>query len=164
MAEPYFSKLILVNLCNGCGVLTSRLLNQGAGKKSDRSTLLISRFLTVLVIVLAVLSVSAVLYSQYFASASYNSSIKYAFEKSPLAYDYSCDQNDQQIYFVIKNEGPKLVSDLSFSLSNPLCKGSLPLLPKTLNASSTLDFYAQSATQNGTLTISGNNTFIMVSF
>ncbi|MHB1907908.1 MAG: hypothetical protein ACYCQJ_03430 [Nitrososphaerales archaeon] len=121
--------------------------------------------MTVLVILLAVSSVSAVLYSQYFAaSKSYNSSIKYTFEKSPLAYDYSCDQNDQQIYFMIKNVGSKLVSGLAFSLSSPLCKGALPLLPNVLNASSTLDFYAQSATQNGTLTISGNNTFVVISF
>lgn len=124
-----------------------------------------TKLLTVIVVVLALLSISAILYSQFYTMReSYNSEIKYSFSKSPIAYDYSCDQNDQQVYFVIKNVGTKTVSDLSFSISNPLCKGSLPSLPTVLDSNSSISFYAESTGLNGTMTLSGNNTYIQIAF
>jgi hypothetical protein len=129
----------------------------------------ISKILTIVAIVVAAIAVFAVLYSQILiAKDSYNSQIQVSFSKSPPAYDYSCDESDYQIHFAIKNIGAKDVVGLSISISNPLCVGGVPPLPQTLNASSStgslLSFYAQSTNQNGTLTISGNNTFVQANF
>lgn len=121
--------------------------------------------LSIAVIVLAISAVSAIAYTQFQASRdNYNSKIQYSFIKTPVAYDYSCDENDYQIYFVIDNIGSKNVIDLSVSITNPLCEDAVPPLPASLNASSSLSFYVQSTQQNGTLTLSGNNTFVQISF
>ncbi|SRR5579875_2814225 len=125
-----------------------------------------SRILTIAVVVLAIVAISGLAYNQYVTLRdSYNSEIKVSYFKSQPAYDYSCGSPDYQIYFTIANTGEKKVVDLSISLSNPLCVGSLPTsLPTALNASSTVSFVAQSTSANGTLTISGNNTFLQVKF
>jgi hypothetical protein len=125
----------------------------------------LSKILSIAVIILAIAAVSVLGYTQFLAMKnSYNSKIQVSFVKSPVAYDYSCNTNDYQIYFMIDNTGSKNVADLSVSISNPLCVGGIPSLPQTLNASSMLSFYAQSSAENGTLTISGNNTFVEIKF
>lgn len=125
----------------------------------------LSKILTIAVIVLAIAAVASLAYIQYAAMKnSYNAKIQVSFVKSPVAYDYSCNTNDYQIYFMIDNTGSKNVADLSVSISNPLCVGAIPSLPKILNVSSTLSFYAQSSAENGTLIISGNNTFVEIKF
>ena len=114
---------------------------------------------------MAIIAISVFAYSEIqIMKDSYNSKIEVSFSKSPVVYDYSCRANDYEIYFVVSNVGPKKVVDLTFSITNPLCVGSIPALPKTLNASSTMSFYAQTTTENGILTISGNNTFMQVNF
>jgi hypothetical protein len=112
-----------------------------------------------------VIAISAFAYNQLIVSRnSYNSEIQYSVSRSPVVYDYSCDEYDYQIHFVIMNSGVKNVLDFSASITNPLCVGGNPILLRTLNASSTLSFYAQSTNPNGTLTISGNNTFVQIKF
>ena len=116
-------------------------------------------------VVLAAVAVSVVSYNQVLTSRnSYNSEIRYTFTRSPVTYDFSCDENDYQINFVITNAGEKNVMNLSASITDPLCVGGIPILPQTLNASSTISFYVQSGSANGTLLISGNNTFVQVKF
>jgi hypothetical protein len=124
-----------------------------------------SRILTIAVIALAIVAISSLIYSQsLITNNSYNSEIQVSFTKSPVAYDYSCGTNDYQIHFVIRNTGSKNVVGFSVSITSPLCAGSLPSIPDSLNASSTVAFYAQSSSENGTLTISGNNTLVQVNF
>jgi hypothetical protein len=124
-----------------------------------------SRVLTIAVIVLAIIALSAFAYATYLTSIySYNSAIQYSFTKSPSSYDYSCDVNDTQIFFTIKNSGTKNIVGLSLSITNPLCVGSLPVEPSVFNASSSLNFFAQSTSVNGTLTLSGNNTYVPINF
>jgi hypothetical protein len=126
----------------------------------------ISKILTLIVIILAIAAVSALVYSQFNTMKdSYNSKIKVTFVKSAAAFDYSCGTSDYQIYLVVDNTGAKNVVDLSVSITNPLCSGGIPgILPKSLNASSKMSFTAESSTENGTLTISGNNTLVQINF
>jgi hypothetical protein len=124
-----------------------------------------SRILTIAVVVLGIVTAGAVIYSQYYAAqASYNSEITYSFAKSPESYDYSCDVEEYQIFFTIKNVGQKNVVDLSASITDPDCVGGTPDLPGSLNASSMISFFAQTTSVNGTLTFSGNNTFVAIKF
>ncbi len=116
-------------------------------------------------VVLAISAVSVFVYTELqIMKDSYSSKIEVSFTKSPVVFDYSCGTNDYEIYFVVYNVGQKSVVDLSFSITNPLCVGSIPALQKTLNASSTMSFYSQTTSENGTLTISGNNTFVQIDF
>lgn len=125
----------------------------------------VSRVLTIAVIVLGVTALFSITYSQILTNQnSYNREISVSFSKSPVTYDYSCETNDYQIYFVLKNLGTKVVTGLSISITNPLCVESTPALRTTFNDSSTLSFYAQTTTENGTLTISGNNTYVLTNF
>ena len=125
----------------------------------------LSKVLTITVIALAVVAVSAVAYSQLLAARdSYNSAISVSFHKSPATYDYSCGESDYQVYFTVRTTGPKTVADLSVAVTDPLCVGAVPVLANILNASSEISFYVQSAAENGTLTISGNNTLVLVKF
>jgi hypothetical protein len=125
----------------------------------------ISRALTVAVIVVGVAALVSITYSLILAGQnSYNNDIHVSFSKSPATYDYSCGTNDYQIYFVLKNLGTKVVTGLSISITSPLCVGSVPSLPTTLDASSSLSFEAETTSENGTLTISGNNTYVLINF
>jgi hypothetical protein len=126
----------------------------------------LSRALTIGVIALAIIAVSILAYTQFnIITNSYSSKIRVTFVRSPETYDYSCGESDYQLYFVVDNIGSKSVADLSLSITNPLCSGGVPPnLPKILGASSTLSFEAQSSNQNGTLTITGNNTLVEVNF
>lgn len=125
----------------------------------------IGRLLTIVVIVLAAALIISLVYGQFVNSEySYNSNVKYSFEKSPVSYDYSCQQNDYQLLFTIKNAGNKTVTDFSASISNPLCVGALPAIASQFNSSQTLTFFAQTTSENGTLTLSGNNTYVNIMF
>lgn len=125
----------------------------------------LSRVLTILIIVFAVTVISVASYNQVLTTRnSYSSKIEYSFARSPLTYDFSCDENDYQIHFVITNTGNKNVMNLSASITNPLCVGGIPMLPQTLKASSAISFYVQTTSANGTLSISGNNTFVQIRF
>lgn len=125
----------------------------------------LSEILSIAVIILVAITVSVLSYNLVRASEnSYNPEIKYSFSRSALIYDFSCSENDYQVHFTISNTGEKNVEQLSATVTNPLCVGGNPILPSSLNASSTLDFYVQTTTANGTLTISGNNTLVRVIF
>lgn len=124
-----------------------------------------SKVLTIAVFLLALVTVSLISYNLFQASrSSYNYEIKYSFSRFPFVYDYSCDENDYQIHFVITNSGQKNITNFSTSVTNPLCVGGNPMVPQTLRAFSTISFYIQSTSANGTLTVSGNNTFVQIMF
>lgn len=125
----------------------------------------LSKSLTILLFAFLAVTVSVISFNQFQVSKnSYNSEIEYSLSRSPVVYDYSCNENDYQIHFIITNVGEKNVANLAASVTNPLCLGGNPILAKTLNASSSFSFYVQSTNPNGTLTISGNNTSVEVRF
>jgi hypothetical protein len=95
---------------------------------------------------------------------SYNNQIQYSFVRYPVSFDYSCQTNDYQIQFIIRNVGAKSVQGLEFSITNPLCVGALPFIPNQLNSSSALNFFVQTTAPNGTMTLSGNNTYVQIKF
>ncbi|HZW58550.1 MAG TPA: hypothetical protein VFF30_19850 [Nitrososphaerales archaeon] len=105
-----------------------------------------------------------VLSVQEAAINSYNGEISFSATKISPSYDYSCDEPVQGIYLVISNDGPKAVSDFSVSISSPLCTGSVPTLPKILGPQSSIKFYIYSSKTNGTVTIQGNDTLLIVKF
>ncbi len=95
---------------------------------------------------------------------SYTSHITYSVTKLPAQYDYSCLQSIQGLYLVLTNNGDKTVSGFSVSVSNPLCKGALPPLPTLFDPGTTLKFYIYSTAMNGSITITGNNTLLVIKF
>ena len=125
----------------------------------------IGRLLTFLVVIMGVALVGSLIYVNFVAvQNAYDGSIKYNVSKLPPGYDYSCDEPVYELYVVISNNGSKTVSDFAVSISNPLCKGAIPPLPGLFLPSQQIKFYAFSSVQNGTLTISGNNTMIQINF
>jgi len=118
-----------------------------------------------MLIVFAILGVGLFIWNESNQSQmSYQHYLNYSLTKTKLSYDYSCDQQVYSLNMVLTNDGNKLVSDLSVSVSNPLCVGAIPQLPDSLAPSQQLavDIYTTSA--NGTITITGNNTVLLVQF
>ncbi|MGI0078425.1 MAG: hypothetical protein ACRECH_02265 [Nitrososphaerales archaeon] len=125
----------------------------------------IGKALTVVVAIMGVALVGSLIYVNYFAAQdAYNMSIKYSVSKLPASYDFSCDEPVYGLYVVISNNGTKTVADFSVSISNPLCKAAVPPLSNALLPSQQAMFYVYSSQQDGTLTISGNNTLVEINF
>jgi hypothetical protein len=95
---------------------------------------------------------------------NYNSEIGLSISRERESFDYSCDKPVYGLYLKITNTGQKVVNDLSVSITNPICAGSVPpIIPQLLPLQSQ-GIYVYSTAQNGTLTISGNNTMIFLKF
>jgi hypothetical protein len=121
--------------------------------------------LTILLILVVASTVIVLVLGQVEQNANeYQSYIKFSYSRLYLTYDYSCDQNVYGLYLTLTNAGSKMVSNFSVSVSNALCVGSVPPLPSTFYPSQSLKFYVYSADQNGTVSIMGNNTNLLVSF
>lgn len=121
--------------------------------------------LTMAVVAVGVISVSIFAVTQYqYAMESYQGNIVYSIQRMPVLYDYSCDENIYEIGLSVLNNGTKLVTGLSFSISNAICVGSVSNYSSTLDPrqSMTVDLY--SSVQNGTITVTGNNTILLVHF
>ena len=125
----------------------------------------IGKALTVLVAIMGVALVSSLVYVNYFAMQNaYGGYIKYTFSRLPASYDYSCDEPVYGLYIAISNNGTKSVSGFSVSISSPLCKGAIPVLSNALLPLQEIRFYVYSSQENGTITVSGNNTMISINF
>ncbi|MCL5068023.1 MAG: hypothetical protein M1368_06690 [Thaumarchaeota archaeon] len=124
------------------------------------------RILNGLVIVFALLAVGALVYSQYVTtSEAYGNSLVYNFSRETRSYDYTCDEPVYGIHVALLNNGTKTVSGFSVSVTNPLCNGAVPsTLPAQFPPAQRLAFYVYSAQQNGTVTVSGNNTLVQIRF
>lgn len=125
----------------------------------------ISRVLTIALVLLTVGAIGAVAYSYYTSSLySYTPNLKYRISKLSPQYDYSCSQPIQGIYVILDNSGQKSIQGFVVSVSNPLCKAAVPPLPSLLDENASLKFYVYSTETNGTITVSGNNTLLLIKF
>ena len=135
-------------------------------REEKRKPLRTGKILNGLVIVFAVLAVGTLLYSQYVTtSEAYGNSIVYNFGRESRSYDYTCNEPVYGIHVALLNNGTKTVSGFSVSVTNPLCNGAVPSnLPAQFPHAQTVAFYVYSTQQNGTVTISGNNTLVQIRF
>jgi hypothetical protein len=120
--------------------------------------------LTIILVILAVISVSVVVLGQYQQSREEYRSIAYTYSRITLRYDYSCDENVYGLSIALTNYGEKMVQNFEVSVTNELCVGSIPPLPSMLNSGQSIQFYVYSTEQNGTVSILGNNTDIVIQF
>lgn len=95
---------------------------------------------------------------------NYQNEIKYSMARIPLHYDYSCDEPVHGLYMVITNIGNKVVQNFSISITNGICEGSVPSVPNSFSPLQKLEIYLYSTNPNGTVTISGNNTRLLIHF
>jgi len=125
----------------------------------------LNRILTIVLVIIAIsgISITAYILEENVMNA-YDSEISYKIMKLPLAYDYSCDTNNEEVFVTITNMGSKAVTDLTVSVSNPVCVGSVSGLPSMLNKSSTLSFTVSSTETNGTIIVAGNYTLVTINF
>ena len=125
----------------------------------------LSRILSFAAIAVAIAATLVVVLSlQEVATNSYNSEISYSETKITPSYDYSCNEPVQGVYLVVSNNGQKSVDGFSVSVSSPLCAGSVPPLPNSLAPMAQIKFYVYSSKMNGTVTIQGNDTLLVVKF
>ncbi len=125
----------------------------------------IGRLLTLSVVIMGIVLVGSLIYVNYVTvENAYDGALKYSISKQPPGYDYSCDEPVYELYVTLSNNGTKTVSDFLVSVSNPLCKAAVPPLPTVFPPADQLKFYVFSSQENGTLTISGNNTLVQINF
>ena len=129
------------------------------------ASLKLSNVLTIIVVVSAALTVLGFALGQIqFDNEQYQANIQYQFTRISLRYDYSCDENVFGLYVALQNTGDKIVQNLQVSVTNELCVGSIPPLPSTLDSGQSIKFYVYSTEPNGTVTVSGNNTYVYIRF
>jgi hypothetical protein len=125
----------------------------------------LDKTLTLLLIVFAAIGVGLFVWNASNQSQlSYQDHLEYSLTKTKLGYDYSCDQNVYSLNLVVTNAGSKLLNDISVSVTNPLCVGAVPQPPNSLASGENLTMDVFTTTVNGTITITGNNTFLLVPF
>jgi|GEM_PF-1922906 hypothetical protein len=118
-----------------------------------------------LVLILGITIEAAFFATEYgFGLRNYGRNLSVSLSRLKSSYDYSCDQSVNALYVTVRNLGMKDVSDLSVTITNPLCFGSVSPLPSNLPPLGNLGFYVYSTKPNGTLTIGGNNTYVSVTF
>ncbi len=131
----------------------------------DDNGLEFGKILTIMLIAFAIVGVGLFVWNESNQSQmSYQRYLNYSLTKTKLSYDYSCDQQVYSLDMVLTNDGNKLVSDLSVSVTNALCVGAIPQLPDSLVPSQQLAVDIYTTSVNGTITITGNNTVLLVQF
>jgi hypothetical protein len=121
--------------------------------------------LTAILISFALVGVGLFVFNQMNqAQMSYQSHLDYSVSKAILSYDYSCDQQVYSLNFLLSNNGSKLVNNLAISVTNPLCVGAVPPLPPALAPHQQLMLDLYTTSQNGTITVMGNDTVLLVRF
>ena len=120
--------------------------------------------LTAILIVFASASILLIALGQVQQSRDEYRSIEYSFTRIALRYDYSCDESVYGLSVILSNNGEKLVQNLDVSVTNGLCVGSVPPLPSFLNPGQSIQFYIYSSSPNGTISVTGNNTDLLIHF
>jgi hypothetical protein len=123
-----------------------------------------SRVLSVVLIAFAIVGVALLVLDEMNQPPSYQRELDYSLTKTKLGYDYSCDQQVYSLDMVLTNEGSKLVNDLGVSLTNELCVGAIPQLPNSISPGQKIAIEMYTTSVNGTVTIIGNNTVLLVRF
>jgi hypothetical protein len=132
---------------------------------SQMASLNLGTVLTIILVASACITVLGFLLGQIqFNREEYQSEMRYSFTRIPLRYDYSCDEDVYGLYVNLSNNGSKMVQGLQASITNALCVGGTPPLPSVLKPNQSIQFYVYSTEQNGTLTVSGNNTDVFIRF
>lgn len=116
-----------------------------------------------MVLVLGASIVFAVSYIE-FSKSNYKDSIKYSLTENQIGFDYSCNERVYSLYLVLTNVGPKLIQNLSLSVTNGICEGAVPPIPPSLPPSRNISLYLYTNTQSGSVTVSGNNTLLTIKF
>ena len=125
----------------------------------------LGQLLTIAVVVIVSISLMAPISLQFVQNRSnYAPYMRYSLSRIPLRYDYSCDESVYGLYLVLNNSGLKVVQNLSLSITNQLCVGAIPPVPDSLLPGQTLKVYLYSTAQNGTITIRGNETEVLIQF
>ena len=122
------------------------------------------KFLTITVVVLASFSILVIVLGQIEQSREEYQSLGYSFTRIALRYDYSCDESVYGLSVDLSNNGEKLVQNLSVSVTNGLCVGSVPPLPGSLSPGQSIQFYIYTSAPNGTISVTGNNTDLLINF
>jgi hypothetical protein len=121
-------------------------------------------FLTITLVVLASVSLLLIALGQIQQSREEYRSIGYTFTRIALRYDYSCDESVYGLSVDLSNNGGKLIQNLNVSVTNGLCVGSVPPLPGSLYPGQSIQFYIYSSAPNGTISVTGNNTDLLINF
>ncbi|MGA2875412.1 MAG: hypothetical protein ABSE82_07725 [Nitrososphaerales archaeon] len=123
------------------------------------------KILTIMLITFLIVGVGLFVWNESNQSLlSYQRYLSYSLTKTKLSYDYSCDQQVYSLNIVLTNDGDKLVNDLSASVTNALCVGAIPQMPDSLAPSQQLAVDIYTTGVNGTITVTGNNTVLLVQF
>ena len=121
--------------------------------------------LSVIATVVVISAASVFLYSYLDSSGTnYANNLKYSITASPIGFDYSCNERVYSVYLTLANAGNESVQHLSLSVTNGICEGAVPPIPSTLVPAQSLAIYLYSDVENGTVTVSGNNTFLTIKF
>ena len=125
----------------------------------------LNRLLSAVAIVL-VLGASVVFAVSYieFSKSNYKDSIKYSLTENQIGFDYSCNERVYSLYLVLTNDGPKLIQNLSISVTNGICEGAVPPIPTSLPPFRNVSLHLYTNTQRGSITVSGNNTLLTIKF
>ena len=125
----------------------------------------LGRLLTIAVVVIVSISLTALISEQFVQNRSnYAPYMRYSLSRIPLRYDYSCNENVYGLYLVLNNSGLKVVQNISLSITNQLCVGAIPPIPDSILPGQTLKVYLYSTSENGTISISGNETELLIQF
>jgi hypothetical protein len=125
----------------------------------------LGNLLSIILVVIACSAVAVIALGQVLQNEdAYQSNIRYSFTRLYLNYDYSCDENVYGLYVDIINGGNKMVQNLSVSVTNELCVGSIPPLANALDAGQSIKFYIYTTEPNGTVSVTGNNTDLVIRF
>jgi hypothetical protein len=116
------------------------------------------------VLIAGTISVAVLLIFNVAFVQNYSKNVIVSFTRQPPSYDYSCGEPVDGLFIVIRNVGPKDVSDLSVTVTNKLCAGSIPTLPSNIPPHQLIMFYVYSTKPNGTLVITGNETYVSLNF
>jgi len=131
---------------------------------NDSTSLKLGTILTAIVVVLASVSALLIVLGQVQENQDEYMSVEYSFSRIALRYDYSCDENVYGLAITLTNNGTKLIQDFNVTITNGLCVGSVPPLPSLLSPGQSIQFYLYSSSPNGTVSVTGNNTDILIHF
>ena len=119
--------------------------------------------MTIAVIVFALVAIS-VESQMIITRENYGQSLRYSLAKTELGFDYSCDEPVYSLLLSLTNAGSKSVDNFLVSVTNPLCVGAVSQVPSVLASGQSLELEIYSVSLNGTVTVSGNHTMLLITF
>ena len=124
----------------------------------------IDRWLTIILVLVAISAIGLVLFQEYQSSVSYDGNVRYSIKRVLASYDYSCNTPVYGIYVAVSNAGSMPMGQMSVEVSNPICEGAVPPIQGDLLPSQQMNFTVYSVQPNGTIVLDGNITSIQIRF